>query len=111
MKILENIHISVNMIDRLVITDNYSVKCVFILSAVIFVDVLLNISLKKNENVMFYDFIYFAKGFRMRPKVRSTLNPGTVSISSSRNVVHAEKSLWHKLCDFGPIWGLCEPVP
>ena len=25
------------------------------------------------ENVMFYDFIYLAKGFRMRPKVRSTL--------------------------------------
>ena len=23
---------------------------------------------------MFYDFIYLAKGFRMRPKVRSTLN-------------------------------------
>ena len=26
------------------------------------------------KNVMFYDFIYLAKGFRMRPKVRSTLN-------------------------------------
>ena len=25
------------------------------------------------KNVMFYDFIYLAKGFRMRPKVRSTL--------------------------------------
>ena len=24
---------------------------------------------------MFYDFIYLAKGFRMRPKVRSTLRP------------------------------------
>ena len=25
---------------------------------------------------MFYDFIYLAKGFRMRPKVRSTLSQG-----------------------------------
>ena len=24
---------------------------------------------------MFYDFIYLAEGFRMRPKVRSTLRP------------------------------------
>ena len=35
LKILENVHISVNMNDRLLITDNYSVKCVFILNAVI----------------------------------------------------------------------------
>ena len=46
LKILENIHISVNMIDRLVITDSYSVKCVFIVNALIFIDALLNISLK-----------------------------------------------------------------
>ena len=26
---------------------------------------------------MFYDFIYLAKGFRMKPKVRSTLNDVT----------------------------------
>ena len=43
LKILENINISVNMIDRLVITDNYSVKCVFILNTVIFIDAALNI--------------------------------------------------------------------
>ena len=29
---------------------------------------------KKNENVMFYDLIYMAKGFRMRPKVRPILS-------------------------------------
>ena len=35
-------------------------------------------------NVMFYDFIYLAKGFRMRPKVRSTLNnKWTFQISKS----------------------------
>ena len=35
LKILENIQISVNMIDRLDITDEYSVKCDFILNTVI----------------------------------------------------------------------------
>ena len=38
LKILENIQISVNMIDRLDITDEYSVKCGFILNTVIFID-------------------------------------------------------------------------
>ena len=38
LKMLENIQISVNMIDRLDITDEYSVKCVFILNTVIFID-------------------------------------------------------------------------
>ena len=41
LKILENIQISVNMIDRLDrldITDEYSVKCDFILNTVIFID-------------------------------------------------------------------------
>ena len=40
-KILENIQISVNMIDRLDITDEYSVKCDFILNTVIFIDAAL----------------------------------------------------------------------
>ena len=40
----ENIQISVNMIDLHVITDNYSVKCVFILNTVIFIDTALYIS-------------------------------------------------------------------
>ena len=46
LKNLENIQISVNMIDRLDITDEYSEKCDFILNAVIFVDAALNISLR-----------------------------------------------------------------
>ena len=49
------------MIDRLGITDEYSVKCIFILNTVIFIDAALSISLK-NENVMIYGFIYFSKG-------------------------------------------------
>ena len=36
LKKLENIQISVSMIDRLDITDEYSVKCEFILKTVIF---------------------------------------------------------------------------
>ena len=41
LKILENIEISVNMIDRLDITDEYSVKCDFVLNTVIFMDAAL----------------------------------------------------------------------
>ena len=40
-KILENIQISVNMIARLDITDEYSVKCDFILNTVTFIDTAL----------------------------------------------------------------------
>ena len=47
LKILENIQISVNMIDRLNITDEYSVKCDFNLNTVIFIDAALNFSLRK----------------------------------------------------------------
>ena len=46
LKILENIQISVSMIDRLDITDEYSVKCDFIFNTIIFIDVALNISLR-----------------------------------------------------------------
>ena len=45
--ILENIQIYINMIDRLDITDEYSVKYNFILNTVIFMDAALNISLRK----------------------------------------------------------------
>ena len=47
LKILENIQISFHMIDRLDITDEYSVKSDFILNTVIFIDAALNISLRK----------------------------------------------------------------
>ena len=46
-EILENIQVSVNMIDRLDTTDEYSVNCDFILNTVIFIDAALNISLRK----------------------------------------------------------------
>ena len=63
------------MINRLDITDEYSVKCDFNLNTVTFIDAALNIC----ENVMFYDFIYLAKGFRMRPKLRSTLRSKNIA--------------------------------
>ena len=47
LKILENIQTSVNMIDRLDITDEYVVKCDFIWNTVLFIDAALNISLRK----------------------------------------------------------------
>ena len=43
LKNLENIQNSVKIIDRLDITDEYSVKCDFILNTVIFIDAPLNI--------------------------------------------------------------------
>ena len=44
------------MIDRLDITNKYSVKCVFILNTVIFIDAALNIWLRKfwNCNVLWF---------------------------------------------------------
>ena len=47
LKNLEIIQISVNMINRLDITDEYSVKCDFILNTVTFIGAALNISLRK----------------------------------------------------------------
>ena len=47
LKILENIQTSVNKIDRLHITGEYSVKCDFIMNTVIFIDAALNFSLRK----------------------------------------------------------------
>ena len=41
LKILENIQISVNMIDRLDITDEYSAKCDLFLNTVIFIEAAL----------------------------------------------------------------------
>ena len=47
LKILGNIQISVNMIVILDITDEYLVKCDFVLNTVIFIHAVLNISLRK----------------------------------------------------------------
>ena len=59
LKILEIIQISVNMIDRLDIIDEYSVKCDFILNTVTFIDAALNIYF------FFFFFFFFFKGTNM----------------------------------------------
>ena len=74
LKIWESTQISVSMIDRLDITDEYSVKCEFILKTIIFIDAALNISLRKFWKCNVLWFSYLAEGFRMRPKVWSTLS-------------------------------------
>ena len=62
LKILENIQISVNMIDRLNITDEYSVKCDFILNTVIFIDAAINVSLRKFWKCNILWFCLFGQG-------------------------------------------------
>ena len=62
LKNLENIQISVNMINRLDITDEYSVKCDFILNTVTFIDASLNISLRKLWKCNVLWFYLFGKG-------------------------------------------------
>ena len=62
LKNLENIQISVNMINRLDITDEYSVKCDFILNTVTFIDSALNISLRKLWKCNVLWFYLFGQG-------------------------------------------------
>ena len=62
LRILENIQISVNMIDRLDITDEYSVKCDLILNTVIFIEAALNISLRKVLKCNVLWFYLFGQG-------------------------------------------------
>ena len=62
LKILENIQISFNMIDILDITDEYSVKCDFILNIVIFIDAALNISIRKFWKCNVLWFYLFGQG-------------------------------------------------
>ena len=75
LKILENIQISVNMIDRLNITDEYSVKCDFILNTVIFIDAALNFSLRKFWKCNVLWFCLFGQGVPNEAK-------GTINLKS-----------------------------
>ena len=61
-KILENTQISVNMIDKLDITDEYSVKWDFVLNTIIFIDTALNISLRKVWKCNVLWFYLFGQG-------------------------------------------------
>ena len=62
LKNLENIQISVNMINRLDITDEYSVKYDFILNTVTFIDAALNISQRKLWKCNVLRFYLFGQG-------------------------------------------------
>ena len=62
LKNLENIQISVNMINRLDIIDEYSVKCDFILNTVTLFNAALNISLRKWWKCSVLWFYLFGQG-------------------------------------------------
>ena len=51
---------------------------------------------------MLYDFIYLAKGFRMRPKVRSTLSIEVLSHSEELfSLTNFREGFFHKFFVFG----------
>ena len=70
LKILESIQIS--MIDRLDNTDEYSVKCCFILNTVIFIDAALNISFIKFWKCNVLWFYLFGQG--LLNETKGTIN-------------------------------------
>ena len=72
LKNLENIRVSVNMIDRLDITDEYSVD--FILNTVIFIDAALNIALRKFWKCNVLSFYLFGQGVPNETKGTINLN-------------------------------------
>ena len=74
LRILENIQISVNMIDRLDITGEYSVKCDLILHTVIFIEAALNISLRKVWKCDVFLFYLFGQGVPNETKGMVNLN-------------------------------------
>ena len=74
LKNLENIQISVNMINRLDITDEYSVKCDFILNTVTFIDAALNVSLRKLWKCNVLWFYLFGQGVPNETKGTINLN-------------------------------------
>ena len=62
------------MIDRLDITDEYSVNCDFILNTVIFIDAALNISLRKIWKFNVLSFYLFGQGVPNETKDTINLN-------------------------------------
>ena len=74
LKILETIQISVNMIDKLILLMDTQWNVILSLIQLFLSMQRQMLHEEKFENVMFYDFIYLAKGFRMRSKVWSTLS-------------------------------------
>ena len=103
LKNLENIQISVNMINRLDITDEYSVKCDFILNTVTFIDAALNISLRKLWKCNVLWFYLFGQGVPNETK-------GTINLKI--NVSYVTKLLKHSLLAISGVfnhtlWRIC----
>ena len=86
LKNLENIQISVNMINRLDITDEYSVKCDFILNTVTFIDAALNISLRKLWKCNVLWFYLFGQGVPNETK-------GTINLKMLNSVLDMRNKL------------------
>ena len=81
LNIWENIQIYINMIDTLNITE-YSVKCNFILHTVIFMDAVLNISLRKLWKCYVLWFYLFGQGVLNETK-------GMTNLKSFRNLTNS----------------------
>ena len=71
------------MIDRLDITDEYSVNCDFILNTVIFIDAALNISLRKIWKCNVLSFYLFDQG--VPNETKGTINLKTLSCHSNHS--------------------------
>ena len=80
---MENIQISVNMIVRLDITDEYLVKCDFILNTVISIDAALNISLRKFWKCNVLWFFLFGQG--VPNETKGTINLKRIDENSCSN--------------------------
>ena len=84
------------MIDRLDITDEYSVNCDFILNTVIFIDAALNISLRKNRKCNVLSFYLFGQGDPNETKGTINLMCGLSKLSTCQGFAMA--------CDCGTSW-------
>ena len=98
LKNLENIQISVNMINRLDITDEYSVKYDFILNTVTFIDAALNISLSKLWKCNVLWFYLFGQGVPNETK-------GTINLIHRSSLCRAPNSEQVKMAELsGLLW-------
>ena len=97
LKFLENKQISVNMINRLNITDEYSVTCDFILNTVIFIEAALNFSLRKFWKCNVLWFCLFGQGVPNETK-------GTINLKSIQKLAALYYEVCFKSIIYSSIW-------
>ena len=102
LKNLENIYISVKMIDGLDITDDYSVACDFILNTDIFIDAALNISLRKKKKRKCNVLWFYLLGQGVPNETKGTNNLNGRNLQQLTRVYVKRKIL---------ILGVCPPLP